>query len=64
MSIILEIEKQIEALEQKKADIQNKCSHPSVKKVGRGDEGNILTGRDPSYWTQCTCELCGLRWNE
>jgi hypothetical protein len=62
MSIIKEIDDQIAALRKKKAAIQKKCSHPAVKSRTYCDEGNILTGRDPSCWTDHTCELCGYQW--
>ena len=62
MSIIKEIDDQIAALRKKKAAIQKKCSHPAVKSKTYCDEGNILTGRDPSCWTDHTCELCGYQW--
>lgn len=64
MSIMDEISKQIEDLEAKRESIRSKCSHPSVKRTPKGDSGNILTGRDASYWDDCECELCGKRWSE
>jgi len=62
MSIIKQIDDQIAALKKKKAAIQKKCSHPAVKSKTHCDDGNILTGRDPSSWTDHTCELCGYQW--
>jgi hypothetical protein len=62
MSIIKEIDDQIAALKKKKAEIQKKCSHPAVKSKTHYDDGNIMTGRDPSSWTDHTCELCGHQW--
>lgn len=55
--------------EQKKLDdeletIRAICSHPNATKVNRGSEGNILTGRDPSYWRECSCPDCGQIWTE
>lgn len=61
---IQEIDDEIARLREEKCVIQSKCSHPSVIRKGRGDSGNILTGRDPSSWYACECELCGKHWNE
>jgi hypothetical protein len=62
MNVIEQIDREIEALEKRKAAIQKKCSHPDITKINKGDSGNILTGRDQSYWSDNTCNLCGHRW--
>jgi hypothetical protein len=40
------------------------CPHENTSRVNRGSEGNILTGRDPSYWVECECPDCGKTWIE
>ena len=64
MNQIDRINRKIKRLEEEKAAIQEACSHPKVKRVGRGDSGNILTGRDPSSWYECECKLCQKKWSE
>lgn len=54
---ILTAEKHLELL-------QEACTHPKAKKINRGSSGNIMTGRDPSYWRECTCPDCGKQWEE
>ena len=44
--------------------IQSLCPHPNATKIKRGDSGNIMTGRDESYWKKCKCPDCGKQWNE
>jgi hypothetical protein len=63
VSIITEIDTQIEALETKKRTIQDLCSHPMHQRVAGASTGNY----DPSadcYWYDCYCSLCGKRWVE
>jgi hypothetical protein len=62
MIIIAKIDKEIAALEKKKAAIQKKCSHPATTKRRWYHEGNILTGRDDSSGVDYKCELCGAKW--
>lgn len=62
MNIIDKIDEQVNVLLKRKAEIQQSCSHPDRTSVDRGDEGNILTGREESYWTEHYCNLCGHKW--
>jgi hypothetical protein len=62
MNVIDQIDDQIDALKKRKAEIQQACSHPDKRSVNKGDDGNILTGREESYWTDHTCNLCGHKW--
>jgi hypothetical protein len=63
-SIVQDIDDQIDLLYARKARIQDKCSHPEHERTPHGDGGNIMTGRDASYWYECYCSLCDKRWNE
>ena len=62
--IIAKIDKEIAALEKKKAAIQKKCSHPATIERPWYHDGNILTGREDSSGVDCECELCGAKWTK
>lgn len=64
MNIIEKIDKEIDALLDRKEKIQSACSHPDKSSVKNGDSGNVMTGRDPSYWVDHECNLCGKRWRD
>jgi len=62
MNIIDQIDSEIAALRKRKETIQKACSHPEKTSVNKGSDGDIMNGRDPSYWREHTCHLCGLKW--
>lgn len=63
MNIIEKIDMDIAALHKRKADIQEKCSHPEVTTEYWTTDGNILTGRDPTAGYTNTCALCCKVWS-
>lgn len=60
---ISKLYKEIEILEARIKDIQNKCPHESIIKEHHGDTGNY-DPRDDSYWTDFHCLDCDKRWTE
>lgn len=64
MNIIDEIDEQIQELIDKKAEIQNACSHPQsvreLQTVCVTDE----YGADETYYEVFTCLLCKKTWSE
>lgn len=60
---ILQIDKEILALNQKRDRIQERCKHLKVEKSHHADTGNY-DPRDNSYWTCFHCLNCDKKWVE
>lgn len=60
---IQEIMREVEELHEEMAGLQERCNHPGASRRARGDSGNIMTGRDASYWYEYECSLCFKKWS-
>lgn len=58
------LEKEEKRIREELKELQENCPHSNAVRKNRGDCGNILTGRDPSYWVHCSCPDCGKVWTE
>jgi hypothetical protein len=43
--------------------LQDRCEHPNVIKIHKGDTGNWCVS-DDSYWTEFRCPDCVKSWTE
>ena len=60
----IRIEKKIDFWYKKQKQLEAKCKHKNATKTNEGSDGNIMVGRDPSYWRNCNCPDCGKHWTE
>jgi Tfp pilus assembly protein FimT len=61
-----EAEALIESISQARSALealQARCRHPAATKTADSDTGNYCRS-DDSYWFNCVCPDCGLRWTE